>query len=144
MKKIVGGRIFVVGIGRAKEQGFDSQGAFEQAIDSFEFGSDLPVGGGGGIEMEVGVIADFVALGINAFEKIGETVGVFADYKEDGGDMMGFKKVEDLGSVSFVRAIIERENYFFWKSCPNGGDCWMIGGRKALLHQRSGSVMKEV
>ncbi len=96
-------------IGRAKEDGLHAQGALDEPLRQVQFPFDLRLGSLVELRMRKGMVADFVALGIFAFQDIRRAVGLFSDDKKYSGGFLLFQHVQDFRSPAGIRAVVERQ-----------------------------------
>ena len=75
-------RLMIDAVGRAEQNGFHADGAFDQALREVELPANLRFGDFVEIRMRVGVIADLVAFGVFALEDFGILAGLHADHEK--------------------------------------------------------------
>ena len=101
-------------VGRAEQNRFHADGAFDQALRQVEFPTNLRLGDFVEIRMRVGVVADFVAVGVFALQDFGIFAGLYADHEKCGGNVFLFEDVEDLRRPARVGAIVKRDRQFLF------------------------------
>ncbi len=81
----------------------------EGVLREAELFADLGGGGEGEVGVRPGVVADEVACLLDAADEVGDDLGVAADEKEGGADVVFGEMVKELGGPGGVGAIIEGE-----------------------------------
>src|SRR5580658_1329412 len=98
---------------RTEEYGLRADGAFDQALGKIQLPPKFRLGDLIELRMGKGVIADFVAFGVLAFENFGMLIRGFADDEKHAGGLLVLEDVENLGSPARIGAIVEREHDLF-------------------------------
>ena len=99
-------------VGRAEQNGFHADGAFDQALREVELPTNLRLGDFVEVGMGVGMVTDFVAVGVFALQDFGIFAGLHADDEKRGGDVFLFEDVEDLRRPARIGAIVKRDCQF--------------------------------
>ncbi len=99
----------VFGVGWPEQQSAFADETFQQPFGRIQFQRDAPVADIRDVGMRVGVIADLVALGIDALDQVGATLGVLADQKERCRHVFAFEDVENLWGPHRVGTIVESQ-----------------------------------
>jgi len=109
---VVGVGLLIDGIGRAEVDGLDANLGGEEALGEVELEVDLALRDFRDVGMRVGVVANLVAVFVDALHEPDVVLGDFADHEEGADDVVLLEDGEDLRCPLRVRAVVEADGYF--------------------------------
>src|SRR4051794_21174295 len=107
-------RLRVRVVRRAKQKCRVMQKALKHSLRRVQLEMRLLLRNRSDVWMREGMVADFMALGPNAFDEPGIPFRVLADEKKGRGYFQLFQLVEYLGGVRIGRPIVDREREQSW------------------------------
>ena len=110
---VVGVGLLIDGVGRAEVDGLNAELGGEEALGEIELEVDLALRDFGDVGMRVGVIADLVAVVVDALQEADVVLGDLADHEEGADDVVLLEDGEDLRSPLGVRAVVEADGHLF-------------------------------